>query len=120
MEKGNENRSLAKNMMNALEQVRKMQEQNRMIRKSAREWKERAVAAEKRCRELLEERIRREDEHNEFARKIAEKLGNETKKMMQNAEELQRVNYSCEELRYELTRVKAHAYDLAFDKRLEE
>lgn len=120
MEKGNENRSLAKSMMNALENVRKLQEQNRMIRKSAREWKERAVTAEKRCKELLVERIRREDEHEESMRRIAEELGRTNKKMMQDMEELQRANYNREELRYELTRVKAHAYDLAFDKRLEE
>ena len=50
--------------------------------------------------------------------KLAGELLEADKKMLKTQEELQQVRFGREELRYELERVKAHAYDLMCGNRL--
>lgn len=119
MGKGNkEHRQMIRTMDEAIAFVKQLKEEKRLIRQGAHEWKKRAVAAEKRCRELLTERVKDQDAHDETMRILAGELSETDKKLLQTMDDLQQVSFNREEIRYELVRVKAHAYDLAFGNRL--
>lgn len=119
MGKGNkEHRQMIHTMDEAITLVKQLKEEKRLIRQGAHDWKVRARDAEKRCRELLEERVKAQDAHDETVQILAGELSESDKKLMQTMDELQQVRFGREELRYELERVKAHAYDLMCGNRL--
>lgn len=111
--------TLASQNLQLLKENTRLLETISAIKKGAHDWKVRAKAAEKRCKELLEERVKRQDEHDGTLNILSGELADCDKRMLELHEELQKTRFGREELRYELDRVKAHAYDLAFGNRLD-
>lgn len=97
---------------------KRLKAENEAIRKGANDWKKRAKAEKKRCRELEREREIWQSEHIQDLQTMANMLSDTDEKLAKTRAELDNaIDAKCE-AEYELLLVKAHAYELAFGSRL--
>ena len=89
------------------------------VRQGAHDWKMRAKAAEARCKELLKEHVRMQDEHQHDMDKMTELLVETNEKLAKQQVAWQEACTENNDMLLEINCLKAHAYDLAFGSALE-